>query len=118
MIKPCDQRTQRQIDALTQEQPGPNHAHVQVRAEILHVAARAAARRRLFHVKPGALPRLYEPFPSERRHPGALLPEVIPGESPNLLVQGVHYMSSGQEQRQANPARPGEGWPAGPSALR
>lgn len=89
---------------LTQEQPGLHHANLQVRAKVLHVTTASPAARLYFlhHMNAGLFPRLYDAFSSQRGHPGALLPEVTPGERFDFLVQGVHYMSSGWEQIRAN----------------
>ena len=93
-------RTQRfsgKSNILTQEQPWLNNTNFQVQAKVLHIATTSpAAWLYFFHnMNPGIFPCFYNFLSSQRCHPGALLPEIIPGECLNFLVKGVHYLSSG-----------------------
>lgn len=73
-----------------QQQPGPRGADLQVAAQVLHEAAAGYRFRLLLHLQAGAPPRLDDPPARQRRHPRALLPQVGPGETPDLLGEGVH----------------------------
>ena len=93
-------RTQRfsgKSNILTQEQPWLNNTNFQVQAKVLHIATTSpAAWLYFFHnMNSGIFPCFYNFLSSQRCHPGALLPEIIPGECLNFLVKGVHYLSSG-----------------------
>lgn len=82
---------------VTQQQPGPHGADLQVAAQVPH---EAAARQRLLllgHLQAGAAPRLHQPPARQRRHPRALLPQLGPGEAPDLLGEGVHGTGTGTD---------------------
>lgn len=101
-----DSITQWQVSLLTQKQPGLNNANLQVQAKVLHIATTTPTAGLCFHnMNCGIFPRFYHFLSSQRGHPGALLPEIVPGECFDFLVQGVHYMSGGGEA--ASTKKPG-----------
>ena len=93
-------RTQRfngKSNTLTQDQPWLNDTNFQVQAKVLHVTtASPAAWLCFFHsMNSGISPCFCNFLSSQRCHPGALLPEILPGECLNFPVKGVHSLSSG-----------------------
>lgn len=102
-----DSTRQWPVSLLTQKQPGLNNANLQVQAKVLHIATTTPTAGLRFHnFNCGIFPGLYKFLSSQRGHPGALLPKVIPGECLDFLVQGVHYMSGGEKATDTKTHRP------------